>query len=133
MNKTVSIIITSALVVALGVIFFGESKSKDVETSLMPQAQNVEIKDGIQYITIDAKIGYSPQISTAEGGIPTKLIVKTDGTYDCSASLAIHSIDYQKVLSQTGEEVIDIGIPKKGEPLQGVCGMGMYQFEIEFL
>ena len=71
-------------------------------------------------------------MSTAKAGIPTKLIVKTNGTYDCSASLAIRSIGYQKILTQTGEETIDIGTPKAGEPLQGVCGMGMYSFSINF-
>ncbi|HVU06341.1 MAG TPA: cupredoxin domain-containing protein [Candidatus Paceibacterota bacterium] len=133
MNKTASIIITFALVVGLGIVFLGGSKSKEANTTASTQAaQNVEIRDGVQYITIDAKAGYSPKISTAKANIPTKLIVKTNGTYDCSASLAIRSIGYQKILPQTGEETIDIGTPKAGEPLQGVCGMGMYNFLINF-
>ena len=130
MNKTASIILTLALVVALGIVFLGGS-SKTTNTG--QTIQNTEVKDGVQYITIDAKAGYSPRTSTAKAGIPTKLIVKTSGTYDCSASLAIKSIGYQKILSQTGEEIIDIGMPKVGEPLRGVCGMGMYSFEITFI
>lgn len=132
MNKTASIIITLALVVGLGLVFIGGSKSKDTTATSNQPAQNVEVKDGVQYITIDAKGGYLPNVSTAKAGIPTKLIVKTNGTYDCSASLAIRSIGYQKILTQTGEETIDIGTPKAGEPLQGVCGMGMYSFSINF-
>lgn len=132
MNKTTSIIITLALVVGLGIVFLGGSKSKTPDTGSGQQAQNVEIKDGIQYITINAKTGYSPKVSTAKAGIPTKLIVKTNGTYDCSASLVIRSIGFQKILAQTGEETIDVGTPKAGEPLQGVCGMGMYNFSINF-
>lgn len=132
MNKTVSIIITLALVVGLGIVFIGGSKSKNNTSESTQSVQNVEIKDGVQYITINAKAGYSPKISTAKAGIPTKLIVKTNGTYDCSSSLVIHSIGFQKILAQTGEETIDIGIPKAGEPLQGVCGMGMYNFLINF-
>ncbi|MEI7709497.1 MAG: cupredoxin domain-containing protein [bacterium] len=132
MNKTVSIIITLALVVALGIVFMGGSKSKSDTVASTQAAQNVEVRDGIQYITIDAKGGYFPNISTAKAGIPTKLIVKTNGTYDCSASLVIHSIGFQKILAQTGEETIDIGTPKAGQPLQGVCGMGMYNFSINF-
>lgn len=132
MNKTASIIITLALVVGLGVVFLGGSKSKDNTVVSNQPAQNVEVKDGVQYITINAKAGYSPKISTAKAGIPTKLIVKTNGTYDCSSSLVVHSIGFQKILAQTGEETIDIGIPKAGEPLQGVCGMGMYNFLINF-
>jgi len=130
MNKTVSIIITFALVIGIGIIFFGSSKS---ENNLSEAAQNNKIKDGIQYITINAKGGYFPKVSTAKAGIPTKLIVKTDGTYDCSASLVIRSLGFQKILAQTGEEVIDIGIPKAGQPLQGLCGMGMYNFLINFI
>ena len=132
MNKTASIIITLALVVDLGIIFVGGSKQKISDTTSIQQAQNVEIRDGVQYITIDAKGGYSPKISSAKADIPTKLVVKTNGTYDCSSSLVIKSIGYQKILAQTGEEIIDIGTPKAGVPLQGVCGMGMYNFSISF-
>ena len=133
MNKTVSIIITIALVVGLGIIFVGGSKSKNNTSTATNQAvQNSVIKDGVQYITINAKSGYFPKVSMARAGIPTKLIVKTDGTYDCSASLAIHSIGYQKILPQTGETEIDIGSQKAGETLQGVCGMGMFSFQIKF-
>ena len=128
MNKTVSIIITIGLIVAIAIVFMGGLKPKN--TSQI--AQNTEIKDGIQYITIYARGGYLPEISNAKADIPTKLIIKTNGTYDCSASLVIKSINYQKFLSQTGEEIIDIGTPKYGEPLIGVCSMGMYSFEIYF-
>ena len=122
MNKLTLIIITLGLVVALGIIFTGGTKS----------VQSVEIKDGVQYITIDAKGGYSPEVTEAKAGLPTKLIMKTNGTFDCSASLAINSIGFQKILPQNGETEIDIGTPKVGEPLRGVCGMGMYSFVINY-
>lgn len=122
MNKTVSIIITLGLIVAIGIIFTGGSDG----------AQSVEIKGGVQYITIDAKGGYSPKVTTAKSGIPTKLIVKTNSTYDCSASLAIDAIGFQKILPPEGVTEIDIGTPKAGEPIRGVCGMGMYSFKINF-
>ena len=124
MNKTVSIIITIGFIIAMGIIFLGGPDSQS--------AQNVEIKNGVQYIRVDAKGGYSPRVTTAKAGIPTKLIVKTNGTYDCSASLVIRSAGFQKILPQTGETEIDIGTPKAGEPFRGVCGMGMYNFEINF-
>jgi len=131
MNKTASIIITLGLVIALGIVFVSNSKS-NTGTNNTGTTQNTEIKNGIQYITITAKGGYSPRVATAKAGIPTKLIMKTDGTYDCSASLAINSLGYRKILPQTGETEIDLGIPKAGEPLLGVCGMGMYSFLINF-
>lgn len=128
MNKTVSIIITLGLIVFVGMIFAGGSKTKNIGEIV----QNSEIRDGVQYITIEAKGGYSPQISTAKAGILTKLIIKTDGTYDCSASLVIRDAGFQEILPQTGETEIDIGTKNIGETLQGVCGMGMYSFVINF-
>jgi len=123
MHKIVLMIVTLSLVVALGIIFAGGEKTS---------VQNVEMKDGVQYITIDAKGGYSPEVIEAKAGLPTKLIMKTNGTYDCSASLVIRSVGFQKILPQTGETEIDLGIPKAGEPLKGVCGMGMYSFVVNF-
>jgi plastocyanin domain-containing protein len=125
MNKIASIIITLGLVVAIGIMFVGGGKNSE-------SVQNVEIRDGVQYITINAKGGYFPRESVARAGVPTKLIVETDGTYDCSASLVVRSAGFQKLLPQTGETEIDIGIPKAGVPLQGVCGMGMYSFNVDF-
>jgi len=141
MNKTALIIITAGLLISLGfIVLGGKGKSEtnqinkintaDVNSSAVT-ATNTEIKDGIQYITINAKGGYLPRLTTAKAGLPTKLIMKTDGTYDCSASLVLRSIDYQKILPKTGEEVIDLGIPKTG-PFQGMCGMGMYNFRVDF-
>ncbi len=130
-NKIAYGIVTLALIISIGIIFVGSSKGNSDNIS-DESAQNVEIRGGVQYITIDARAGYSPRISTAKAGIPTKLIVKTDGTYDCSASLVIPSIGYQKILSQTGNEVIDLGTPEAGQPLQGLCSMGMYSFKINF-
>ena len=139
-NKIPLIIIVVAVVVSLGIIFSNNSSRsntkidtiKTFDSSKVENVQNTEIKDGIQYITINAKGGYTPRISNGKAGIPTKLIIKTNGTYDCSSYLVIHSIGYQKILPQTGEEIIDLGNPKQGTPIQGICGMGMYNFLINF-
>lgn len=129
MNKTASIIITLALVIGIGIVFLGQSNNNSDSTT--GSAQNIEIRDGVQYVTINARGGYSPKVSKAQANIPTKLIVKTNGTYDCSASLVIRSIGFQKILAQTGEEIIDLGTPQAGT-LQGLCSMGMYNFAVNF-
>jgi plastocyanin domain-containing protein len=131
MNKIALSIVTVGLIIGIGIIFLSGSKN---DSALLSggEGQNVEMRDGIQYITIGARGGYSPKISTAQAGVPTKLIVKTNGTYDCSSSLVIRSIGYQKILPQTGEEIIDIGVPESGVPLQGTCSMGMYNFSVNF-
>lgn len=127
MNKTSLIIISIITLAILGGVFIAGSGSPKSTSQ-----GNSEIRDGVQYITINAGGGYSPKVSNAKAGIPTKLIVKTSGSYDCSSALAIRSIGYQKILPAEGETEIDIGTPKAGEPLQGVCGMGMYSFLVNF-
>ncbi len=124
MNKTALLIISVGLIIFMGIIFSGGPNPTE--------AQNVEIRNGVQYITIDAKGGYFPNTSTAKAGIPTKLIMKTKSTFDCSAALVIRSVGFQKILPQNGDTEIDIGIPKAGEPLVGTCSMGMYGFSVDF-
>mgnify|MGYP003554926402 CR=1 FL=1 len=131
MNKIALSIITVALVIGLGIIFLSGSQN-GTESASTQSGQNIEIRDGVQYITIDAKGGYFPRVSAAQADIPTKLIVKTNGTYDCSSALVIRSIGYQKILPQTGEEIIDIGTSQAGSSVQGTCSMGMYNFVVNF-
>lgn len=126
MNKAISLILTTALAVGMGIVLVGSSSGSDVS-----DGKNVEIRDGVQYITIDAKGGYWPKVSSAKAGIPTKLVVNTRGTYDCSAALVIRSIGYEKILPETGSETIDLGMPKPGK-FQGLCSMGMYNFIVNF-
>jgi len=127
-NTIISIVISIALIG--GTLYFVSDRSAS-SGGEVAQSQNVEVKDGVQYVTITAKGGYSPRVTGIKGGLPTKLIVKTDGTYDCSASLAVRSVGFQKILQPTGEEVIDLGVPKSGDKVQGVCGMGMFNFQIK--
>ncbi len=127
-NTIISIVISIALIG--GTLYFISDRSAS-PSGEVAQSENIEIRDGVQYVTITAKGGYAPRITEIKGGLPTKLVVKTDGTYDCSASLVIHSLGFQKILQPAGEEVIDLGILKSGEKVQGVCGMGMYNFQIK--
>lgn len=126
-NTIISIIISVALIGGTLYFISDRSISTNEETA---QSQNVEIRDGVQYVTVTAKGGYSPRVNEIKGGLPTKLVVKTNGTYDCSASLVVRSVGFQKILQPTGEELIDLGTPKSGDKVQGVCGMGMYNFVI---
>ncbi|MCX6756209.1 MAG: hypothetical protein NTX85_02630 [Candidatus Nomurabacteria bacterium] len=135
MKKKTSIIIGVGLIIVFAIILLGSTTNKNTNTDKISENENinnVEVRDGIQYITINARGGYSPRLSEAQSGIPTKLIMKTDGTYDCSSSLLIRSIGIQKILPNTGNTEIDLGIPKSGNPISGMCGMGMYNFNIDF-
>jgi len=125
--KTAYIIITIGLVVALGVLLVGSGGGKQAS------GNNVEIRDGVQYVTIEARGGYFPKVSVAQAGIPTKLIMKTTGTFDCSAALMVRAANFQEILPQSGETEIDLGTKNAGEKVEGICGMGMYSFKINFL
>lgn len=130
MQKSTIISIVVSVVLVAGTLYVVSDRPGS-SGGEVPQGQNIEIKDGVQYVTILAKGGYAPRITEIKGGLPTKLIIKTDGTYDCSASLVVRSVQFRKVLSPIGEEVIDLGVPKSGEDVQGLCGMGMYSFKIK--
>lgn len=131
MNKIALLIIAVGGIVALGIILF-QPQEAGRDADISPKKDNVEIRDGVQLITIVARGGYTPRATEAQAGIPTKLIVKTNGTYDCSAALVIRSIGYQKILPPTGEEIIDLGTTTPGT-LRGLCSMGMYGFTIDFI
>ena len=128
MKKIISAIIVAVLLVSI-VYIVARGSGGNTQNN----AQNIKVTDGVQYVTIDAKGGYLPRISTAQSGIPTKLIVATNGTYDCSASLVIRSLGFQKILPQTGTTEIDLGVGKAGDVVNGVCGMGMYSFQVKFI
>lgn len=94
-------------------------------------ANNVTIVDGRQIIEIEAKGGYTPRTSTAKAGIPTILRFRTSGTFDCSSYIRIPSMNVSKNLPSTGTVDIPLADPKAGS-LQGMCGMGMYPFQVNF-
>src|SRR3989338_6953414 len=98
MNKTVSIIISLGLFIALGIIFMDGPES----------TQGAKIKNGVQYINILASGGYSPELITAKSGIPTKLIKRTKGLCGCGPSLVSRCMGFQKFFPQTGKTEIDL-------------------------
>lgn len=110
-------------------LFKGGNNSTNTDDTF--PANNVSIVEGKQIIEIRAKGGYQPRKSVAKAGIPTILRFNTSGTFDCSSSVRIPSMNISKILPQTGVTDIVLGIAKVGI-LQGTCGMGMYPFEIDF-
>lgn len=90
------------------------------------------IVDGIQVVDITAKGGYSPRVVTAKAGVPTILRVRTLGTFDCSASLVIPKLSYQTFLQPSGIQEVPISAEQARGTLQGLCAMGMYNFQIKF-
>jgi plastocyanin domain-containing protein len=100
-------------------------------TNSTANANNVSIVDGKQIIEITARGGYQPRNSVAKAGVPTIIRFETSGTFDCSSSIRIPSLNIFKSLPQTGSTDIDVGTQSVGK-LVGSCGMGMYPFSVEF-
>jgi plastocyanin domain-containing protein len=85
-----------------------------------------------QVVEINVKEGYQPRAVTAKAGVPLLLKMKTQGTFDCSATFSIPSLGVRERLEPTGEKTIEIPAQKAGETLTGVCGMGMFSLVIKF-
>lgn len=130
MKSTIIAIIVGALLIGGAIVLSSRGSSANTSGNSV-NANNVSIVDGKQVITINAKGGYRPQQSVAKAGIPTIIRFATKGTFDCSSSIRIPSMGINKVLPQTGNTDIDIGTPQVTS-LQGMCGMGMYRFEVDF-
>ncbi|MCX6788864.1 MAG: cupredoxin domain-containing protein [bacterium] len=126
--------ITASIIIAVGIIVFGFLiYGGDVKSGTNPPStNNISIVNGKQIIEINAKGGYSPRENSAQAGIATVLKVKTRGTFDCSSYLVIPSMGYRTNLPPTGEKEIEIPPQKVGSVIHASCGMGMYNFQINF-
>lgn len=127
MKSTITSVIVSVVLIGGAVLLTRGDSNPEADIPV----NNVSVVEGKQIIEIYAKGGYQPRKSIAKAGIPTILRFDTSGTFDCSSSVRIASLDISKILPQTGTTDVDIGIGQTGT-LQGACGMGMYPFEIEF-
>lgn len=117
--------------VGLMILIFGGTGNSGLP-SMSGDGNNVTIENGVQIVEISAKGGYSPRVSYAKAGIPTILRVQTSGTFDCSASLVIPSINYQDNLPMSGSTDVKLPAQPVGKTIQGFCSMGMYSFEVDF-
>ncbi|MCX6733311.1 MAG: cupredoxin domain-containing protein [Candidatus Peregrinibacteria bacterium] len=128
--KTITLSLVGILLI--GGVYLAAQESSYQEEMSGGSINNVTMENGKQVISITARGGYSPKISVAKADIPTTIRMKTQGAFDCSSSVVIPSIGYQGYLPPTGETNIEVPAQKAGTTLQGMCGMGMYRFQIQF-
>ena len=87
----------------------------------------------LQTIVVTAKGGgYSPRKIEAKAGVPTILIMKSEGAYGCERAFYIPDLNVGVSLPENGQTKFDLGVHAQGTKLVGVCGMGMYYFQIIF-
>ena len=130
MKKEIIISIIIAITIILTALIISQNK-KIVENETDSKTNNVSIVEGKQIIEINVRGGYQPRKSFAKSGITTIIRFNTKNTFDCSSSVRIPSMNIYKMLPQNGSTDIDLGISTVGK-LNGSCGMGMYNFEIDF-
>lgn len=131
MNKTL-IIGSSILAVGLIVIAIMAGRVSDGINTDVPARNAVEVVDGIQIVTVQARGGYSPREIELQAGIPTLLKVETNGTYDCSAAFTIPSQNISRFLPPKGVAEFELPPQEAGTEMQGLCSMGMYGFVMRF-
>ncbi len=122
---------------AVGALLIGGATFLSKDTSSQPAEtqevkSNVTEENGKQIITISAKSGFLPEVTEAKADMPTVLRIETKNTFDCSSVLALPSLDYQKNLPPTGITEVELPPQEAGSTFEGLCGMGMYRFEIAF-
>lgn len=128
MKSTIITVIVTVAVILGFIVALQNNTSSSVNE---PQSTAISI-DGKQIVEILAKGGYSPRVTKAKAGVPTIIQVKTEGTFDCSASLTVPAVGYSKHLPASGVTSIEIPAQSAHAVVQGICSMGMYNFTIKF-
>lgn len=114
--------------IAFGIAGLGGSSTTDSSTS-----QSTVQNDGVQIIEVTAKNGYRPGTITAKANTPGILRVKTNSTFDCSSSLSIPKLGFNKLLPLTGNTDITVPAQAPNTEIYATCSMGMYGFVIKFV
>lgn len=122
-------VIISVILIGWAISYTGAKQGSGIASA---GAATSTIIDGKQFIDITAKGGYSPRVVVAKAGMPTTIRMTTNGTYDCSATVVIPKLSYRQFLQPSGTATIDIPADQATGTLQGLCGMGMYNFQIRF-
>ncbi len=127
-NLIISTLLTIAALVGIILLI-----RKGITTeSVANGSSNVSMVDGKQVIRIDAKGGYAPRMTIAHANVPTTLLVKTNGTFDCSSGVSIPSLGFRTTLPSSGDTPIEIPPQSAGKTITAVCSMGMYNFTVSF-
>lgn len=118
--------------ITVGAFLLSKNSLNSEARSSMPTSDNLLLENGVQTISINAKGGYFPRNTNARANTPSILKIKTNSTFDCSASIVIPSIGYKNNLPSSGETSINLPPQKPGSSIKGLCSMGMYSFTINF-
>ncbi|MFA5131002.1 MAG: sulfite exporter TauE/SafE family protein [Patescibacteria group bacterium] len=101
------------------------AKKSSPATSAPATSTGVEIKDGVQIVTMtETGHGYIPNNFTISAGLPVRWVVNAEAPYSCASALVVPSLKLQKQL-QPGENIIEF-TPTSAGTIAFSCSMGMY-------
>ncbi|MDX6744768.1 sulfite exporter TauE/SafE family protein [Actinocorallia sp. A-T 12471] len=113
--------------VRLGGWLDGQGPPQAIDARFVAQAPG-----GGQTITVHAlDRGYRPALLAARAGVPTVLVLRTDGTRGCTRAFEIPDRGVSLLLPEKGELRVDLGVPRAGR-LRFVCAAGHYPGAITF-
>jgi len=126
-------IVCAAGAIALGGVWYLASKPSATGAATAPAKPVASALTGNEQVfEITVKEGYQPKEINAKAGVPVILKMKTQGTFDCSATFVIPQLGIREQFQATGEKSITIPAQKAGDSVRGVCGMGMFSLVIKF-
>lgn len=126
------VIITLSVFLSFGLIWLALSFDNGGQANVSGNIDAVREENGVQYIRVLARGGYTPNQINAKANMPTVLEIETQGTYDCTAGVVIPELDYQEFLPATGVTEIEIPENLAINSLNLLCSMGMYSATVEF-
>jgi plastocyanin domain-containing protein len=128
--------ISASVIVVVAIVIFFIAKGRggsSIDQSETPNTTNaITMENGTQYIKITARGGYTPRSITAKGGVKTVIRMTSAGAFDCSSSVVIPALNYEKYVQPQQTVEIPIPLEKTTGALQGLCSMGMYNFVVNF-
>ena len=89
-----------------------------------------QVADGRQEVIVTVRnSSYSPKNIGVSAGVPTTLVMRSDGVVGCTSAFVIPSLDKQWMLPPVGDTRIDLGVLQPGK-LRYTCAMGMYSGQL---
>jgi hypothetical protein len=87
--------------------------------------------DGVQELVITVRPrSYSPPHLAVRAGVPTRLVLRSDGATGCTSAVVFPSLHVERMLPVDGDTVVDVGRLRAGTHRYS-CAMGMYGGTIE--
>ena len=87
--------------------------------------------DGQQRVVITVRPrGYTPSRLAVRAGVPTTLVLRSDGADGCTSAIVFPTLGLQRMLPEEGDTVIDVGRLRPGTH-RFTCAMGMYGGTLE--